>query len=190
MAGEIYQKRLALLSYEQHGLVRRSRVPSLESFLSPPVITSGYSSSSSSKFWLLLHLWPPLLWCYQHFHSTSYCSSHQPHPHDNADYLLALLAQSSICVFLIIKCEALQEYWPILVLSYESIPFMFIQFSPERLVKEKTRISDLVNVCTSVVLLCKNIIREDVSSMMVLSNGVNNPCSGVSRVNAHLTLET
>lgn len=93
-----------------------------------------------------------------------------------------------LCLF-IIKCEALQEYWPILVLSYESIPLLFIKFLPERLVKEKTRISDLVNVCTSVVLLCKNIIREDVSSMMVLSNGVNNPCSGVSCVNAHLTLK-
>lgn len=66
---------------------------------------------------------------------------------------------------------------------------MFIHFLPEQLVEDKTRISDLVNMCTSVVLLCKNIIREDVSSMMVLSNGVNNPCSGVSRVNAHLTLK-
>lgn len=35
--------------------------------------------------------------------------------------------------------------------------------------------------------MSKNTVREDVSSTMVLSNGVNNPCPGVSRVNAHLT---
>lgn len=189
--GERFIRRgLDYLSYEQLGLVLRSRGSPLESFVSPLVVTSGFSSSSSSRFWLLQDFWLLSLWCYQYVHST-YTENYSSPPTSSSLscrlYSATVDSIRHLCLF-IIKCEGLQEYWPILVPSYESI-LLFIHFLPERLLKDKTRLSELVNVCTSVVLLSKNIIREDVSSTMVLSNGVNNPCPEVSIVNAHLTFK-
>lgn len=60
---------------------------------------------------------------------------------------------------------------------------LFVQIA--QIVKKKKSPFALINVCISVISLCKNTIREDVSGTMVWSNGVNNPCPGVTHVKAH-----